>query len=114
MSTWTDDLHAEARIWMTGGTDTANEEKGDEYLSAALDEIERLQAEADAPAPDPGVEFAEWVMRFVPIDHQDEAWREFTRSEVRICHGDHKTESQLREEVERLRGALEAALSAAD
>ena len=48
MSTWANELHAEARIWMTGSTDTANEEKGDEYLSAALDEIERLQAEVDA------------------------------------------------------------------
>lgn len=106
MSTWTNELHAEARIWMTSSADTVNEEKGDEYLSAALDEIERLRAEADAPAPDPGVEFAEWVMKFVPSDRQDEAWREFTRSKVRVCLGDHKTEGQLREEIETLKRGM--------
>lgn len=110
MSTWTDEKHDEARV-LADYYDHPREISFMEgeappwehlaiTLGSALDEIERLRAEADAPAPDPGVEFAEWVMEFVPSDRQDEAWREFTRSKVRVCLGDHKTEGQLREEIE--------------
>ena len=98
MSNWTDEKHDEAR---SIGFGFSFYEPGiSELVADAVTEIERLRAEADAPAPDPGVEFAEWVMEFVPSDRQDEAWREFTRSKVRVCLGDHKTESQLREEIE--------------
>lgn len=111
MNDWTDRKHKQARH--------ANEVlDGDPMLgimfpglitafTQALDEIERLRAEA--PASDPGVEFAEWVMEFVPNDRQDEAWREFTRSKVRVCLGDHKTESQLREELHETESQLQEA-----
>ena len=113
MRNWTDRKHEQARH--------ANEVLADDPMlgimfpglitafTQALDEIERLRAEAEAPSPDPGVEFAEWVMEFVPSDRQDEAWREFTRSKVRICLGDHKTEGQLREELHETESQLREA-----
>ena len=46
MSTWTDEKHEEARKWVDaeGMRDTWAEERGDEFLADALDEIERLRA----------------------------------------------------------------------
>ena len=121
MSNWTDERHEQVRRrldatdgalrcgWDDGLDDPMQEVVANAHadLMDALDEIERLRAEA--PASDPGVEFAEWVMEFVPNDRQDEAWREFTRSKVRVCLGDHKTESQLREELHETESQLQEA-----